>query len=332
MRVLIVLPGAIGDVVRALPLLGRLRRQAPGLEIGWSVEPLSAPVLAGHPWLDRMHVFERRRGARGLLAHVRELRTVGYDVSLDLGRSAKSALIALGTGAPRRIGFARADAREGAWLAATERLPAQPVERPKLEQFLAFGDALGVPGCPVAFGLAATEQAHGEVAPLLAGLPDPLLAVSLGSSCPSRRWLPDRTALLLDRLAAHGSLGVALLGTAADAAFARAVTAATTVTVADLTGRTTLAGLIAVLERSRAVLGPDSGTLHLAAALGRPVVSLWGATSPLRSAPYGSERRVIAGRSPCAPCFLKTCPIGRVCMQSIDADDVQAAVVEALAA
>src|SRR5262249_21912837 len=123
MRVLIVLPGALGDVVRALPLLGRIRRAHPAATIGWVVEPLSAPLLASHAWRARAHGSGRSGGAAGLVAVAREVRTQRYDVALDLGRSAKSALLAAASGAGRRIGFARADAREGAWLLATERLP-----------------------------------------------------------------------------------------------------------------------------------------------------------------------------------------------------------------
>lgn len=332
MRVLIVLPGAIGDVVRALPLLGRIRRQWPDAFVGWSVEPLSAPLLAGHPWLDRVHVFERRRGARGLLEHARDLRRTAYEISLDLGRSAKSALISLGAGAPRRLGFAPADSREGGWLASTERLTEQPVERSKLEQFLAFGDLLGAGPAPVEFGLVATAEERARTVTLLAGVAEDVLALPVGSSCPSRRWLPDRTAALVGAVAALTPLRPVLLGTAADAGFARAVASAAAAPVIDLTGKTSLRDLVAVFERSRVVVGPDSGALHVAAALGRPVISLWGATSPLRSAPHGSEALVAAGRAPCAPCFLSRCPIGRVCMQTIEVDDVRVLVEQALAA
>jgi len=332
MRVLIVLPGALGDVIRGLPLLGRLRRAQPSATLGWVVEPLSAPLLEGHPWLDRVHRFERRRAAAGFLAVVREVRGAGYDVTLDLGRSAKSALLALGSGARRRIGFARADAREGAWLAATERLAPQGVERSKLEQFLAFGEHLGAADGAVEFGLAPgpgdAESARG----LLGAAGGPFVAACVGSSCPSRRWWPDRTAAVLDALHARAGTTGVLLGAAGDAAFGAAVAAHARSPVRDLTGRTTLRELLAVLAHARLAFGPDSGALHLAAALGVRVVSLWGATSALRSAPFASERFVVAGRAPCSPCFLTRCPIGRVCMQTIDVAEVVGVAGEALAA
>jgi ADP-heptose:LPS heptosyltransferase len=328
MRALIVLPGALGDVIRALPLAGRLRRAR--AYVGWAVEPPSAPLLAGHPWLDAVHVFDRPRGVRALGPLVRELRAGGYEAALDLGRSAKSAFLARASGARLRVGFARADGREGGWLLANRRLPVQGPERPKLAQFLAFGDALGLPPAPVEFGLAPTAAEAADARRLLAGLGDPLVAACVGSSCPSRRWFSDRTAAVLRALTARGASAV-LVGGAADTDFGRTVTRAAGEGVRDLVGRTSLRQLVAVLARARVVFGPDSGALHLAAALGKPVVSLWGATSPARSTPFGSEGLALAGEAPCAPCFLRTCPIGRVCMRAIEADAVVSRTQAAIA-
>jgi lipopolysaccharide heptosyltransferase II len=333
MRILIVLHGALGDVIRALPLLARLRRGAPEARIGWAVEPPSAPLLAGHPWLDEVLVFDRPRGLAALRPFLARVRAARWDVALDLGRSLKSALVARASGAPVRLGFARADGREGGWLLATRRLPAQGSGRSKLEQFLAFGDALGLPPAPVEFGLSASAAEAADAARLTADLDGPVVAACVGSSCPSRRWFPAPTAAVLRALrAAHGTSAV-LLGTAADAGFAAATLAAAGgVPVRDLTGQTTLRQLLALLDRAAVAFGPDSGALHLAAALGTPVVSLWGATSAVRSAPFGNEGRVLQGAAPCAPCFLSRCPIGRVCMQSIAAAAVAERVGEVLAA
>ena len=94
--------------------------------------------------------------------------------------------------------------------------------------------------------------------------------------------------------------------------------------VTNLAGRTSLRDVIGVLSRATVAVGPDSGPMHIAAAVGTPVVSLWGATSPARSVPVGGEDFVIQGVAPCVPCYRKECPIGRLCMQSITA----AAVLE----
>jgi ADP-heptose:LPS heptosyltransferase len=330
-RLLIVLPGALGDVIRALPLLGRIRRARPDAHLAWAVEPPSAPLLVGHPWLDEVLVFERPRGWRTLVPWLRRLRRGGFDVALDLGRSVKSAAFVRATGARERLGFDREDGREGGWLLATRTLPPQGTGRSKLEQFLAFGDALGLPPAPVEFGLAPTAEERAEAARLTEGLPRPLVVACLGSSCPSRRWFPDATAAVLETLRTRHGAGAVLLGTPADAEFAAAVRAAGAAAARDLVGRTSLRQLLALLGEARLAFGPDSGALHLAAAVGTPTVSLWGATSPVRSTPYGSEALALVGASPCAPCFLKACPIGRVCMRAIAPAAVLAAAAKALA-
>jgi lipopolysaccharide heptosyltransferase II len=332
MRLLIVLPGAIGDVVRALPLLGRIRAGRPDAWIAWMVEPPSAPLLHGHPWLDQVIVFRRQGGLGAVRPLVREVRAGGFDVALDLGRGIKSAAVAWISGARERLAFAGADARESGWRLATRHLPPQGIARPKLEQFLAFGDLLRVPPVPVAFGLAPTADEERRATELVAGLPEPVLAACIGSSCPSRRWFPERTAAALDALTERGGGSAMLLGTADDAAQAAAIVAATRAPVRDLVGRTSLRGLLAVLARSALAFGPDSGALHLAAAVGTPVVSLWGATSAARSAPFGSQRFVVEGEAPCRPCFLTGCPIGRVCMRAITPEIVVERAREALAA
>jgi ADP-heptose:LPS heptosyltransferase len=322
MRLLIVLPGAIGDVVRALPLLGRLRRAWPDAHLVWAVEPPSAPIVEGHPWLDRVVVFQRQRGARAFPSFLRAVRAERCEVALDLGRSAKSALVARASGARERLGFAAADGREGGWLLATRRLPPQGPERPKLAQFLAFGDLLGVPPAPVAFGLTPSPREEREALAFTGDLGKRLVAACIGSSCSSRRWFPEPTAAVLRALRVRHRTGGALLGGRGDVAFAIETMRTAPRGVRDLVGRTTLRQLLAILARSAVVFGPDSGALHLAAAMGRPVVSLWGATSPLRSTPWGGETLALRGDAPCAPCFLKDCPIERVCMRAIDVEAV----------
>ena len=332
MRVLIVLPGALGDVVRGLPLLARLRRGWPAARIGWAVESPSAPLLEGHAWLDVLHVLERRAGVRQVLEFTRAVRRERYDLALDLGRGLKSAGILRASGAPRRLGLARADGREGSWLMATERLPPQGVETPKLLQFLAFAERLELPPAPVEFGLTPALEDRRVADVLLEGLAPPIVVASLGSSCSSRRWWAEPTAMVLDALARRRGASAVLTGTAADAPFAAAVTGAMRVPVRNLVARTSLRELAAVLARADVVFGPDSGALHVAAALGVPVVSLWGATSAARSTPWGQERGVVQGRASCAPCFLRDCPIGRVCMRTIDGALVREHVEAALGA
>ncbi len=321
-RILIVLFGAIGDVTRALPLLTRLRRAHPKAYIAWAVEPLAAPLLDGHPALDERIVFERAAGILGFVGLLRMLRARHFELVLDLGRLLKTGLAAAATGAGRRIGFHRRNSREGNWLLQTEVIPPLSHYSSKLMQYQSFCEHLGLPAAPVEFGLRPANAAQARVEALLAGVPRPFVAFGLGSSCPSRRWFSERTAAVANTLWNRHRLATVLLGTAADRRFADDVDGALTGPRGNLVGRTDLGELVAVLAASALAITPDSGMMHIAAALGRPVVSVWGATSAARSAPWGSEGSCVIGRAGCAPCYLRECPLGRVCMQTVDVDAV----------
>lgn len=315
-RVLIILLGAIGDVVRALPLLQRLRAAWPAADITWGVEPPAAPIVAGHPALNRHMVFARSEGISGFRRFLRELHALRPDVTLDLQRLLKSGLASWASRAPVRIGFNYRNSREGNWLFNNRSIP--PVERftSKLGHYLLFADALGAAQVPVTFGLGATEEERARAAELARPAGDRYAAMFLGSTWASRQWFADAAAEVCRGLRARGITPI-LIGVPSDAAFAAEVEALSDGAVLNLTGKTSLRDVIALAARATVAIGPDSGPMHIAAAVGTPIISLWGATSPKRSAPYGSEHLLIQGEAPCTPCYNKECPIGRVCMQSI---------------
>src|SRR5580704_18306517 len=104
-RVLIVLNGAIGDVVRALPLLGRIRRGFPNAHLAWAVEPKSAPILTAHPWLDEIILYDRRNAPWSFFPFLKRIYDGHFDLAIDLQRHLKSGLIGLVSRAPDRLGF-----------------------------------------------------------------------------------------------------------------------------------------------------------------------------------------------------------------------------------
>ena len=130
-RVLIVRLGAIGDVTNALVVANALRDAHPGCFIGWAVHPLSAPLVEGHPSIDRAHVWPRGTGVAGFRALRREIVAEGYDVAIDLQRLQKSSLVARLSGAPRVLGFDRARAKELSWIWTRERIETGPRREPQ---------------------------------------------------------------------------------------------------------------------------------------------------------------------------------------------------------
>lgn len=319
-RILIVLLGAIGDVTLALPLLTRLRHGYPRARITWAVEPAAAPLLQQHPALDEILLFDRPRGVAAFGRLLRQVRALRPELTLDLQRHLKSGIISRASGAPVRLGFHRRNGREANWLFNTHSLRPMPHFSPKLRQFLRFGDWLGIEEIPVSFGLRLDAGEERRVEELLEGVPSPFVVGFVGASWESKGWFAEPTAVVIEALASRG-VSVVLVGGEADEAFAGAVLrraqARTQVPVRNLAGRVTLRDLIGIFRRAAAAFGPDTGPMHIAAAAGTRVVSLWGATDPARSAPWDNEDGVIAGSAPCSPCYLRRCPIGRLCMESI---------------
>lgn len=334
-RILIVLNGAIGDVVRALPLLGRIRRGFPNAHVAWAIEPKSAPILEHHPWVDEMILYDRRRAPWSFVPFLKRVRDGHFDLAVDLQRHLKSGIIGMVSGASDRLGFSQENTKELNHLFSTRRIEPQPEMRLKLFQYQAFGDALGLPPAPIEFGLMATEIEQTRACELLKDAPRPLLGVILGSSWPSRIYFPKSIAAVLrgvcDRSSTNGhgpALFPVLLGGTDETELAEEVMRELggCLEALNLSGKTSLRDLIAIFSECEAAFGPDSGPMHIAAAVGCPVVSLWGSTSPKRSAPWGFEDLAIAGNIPCHPCYLRECPVGRECMHRI----TPLSVIEAL--
>jgi ADP-heptose:LPS heptosyltransferase len=326
-RVLIILLGAIGDVVRALPLLGRMRRAWPQAYIAWAIEPKSKPIIEGHPWLDQLIVYDRSHAPWSFLQFLRQIRAGRFDLVVDLQRHLKSGIVGVVSGAPDRLGFAAANAKEFNHRFTTRQIDPQPNMRLKLSQYQAFADALGLPPAPIEFGLTLPHEEETRARAALGAAPRPLVGVILGSSWPSRIYFPESVAAVVRDLAqpADGSRALfpVLIGAPEEMAIGDAVVRNLQGTeVLNLVGRTQLRDLIGIFRECAVAFGPDSGAMHIAAAVGCSVVSLWGATAPQRSAPWGFADLAIHGEIRCHPCYLRDCPIGRECMRRIAPIDV----------
>lgn len=331
-RVLAVRLGAIGDVVNALAFATALKDASPSSYLGWVVHPLAEPLVRGHPCVERVHVWRRGGGAGEFLRLVRELRGERYEVAVDLQRLAKSALLARLSGAARVLGHDRARTKELAWLWTNERLAPGEGGVHMVEQYLAFARHLGARATVPRFAFARDEAAEKRAAELLAELGGAPVLVNVGASKPANRWAPERFGALAAALARDG-FSVCLTGGPDDRAAAeRACAAAGNATVRDLVGQTSLRELVALSARARLFVGCDTGPMHLAAALGVPVVALFGPADPARTGPFGAGHVIVRVPPPCAPCGRKTCNQPRhACMEDLDVERVLAAVRARLA-
>lgn len=329
-RVLIVRLGAVGDVLRVLPAARRLRAALPGLRLDWIVEPLSAPLLEGHPDLDDVILFRRRdlrpdparpagfrRAWRELSAR---LRSAAYSVAIDFQGSFKSGLVTRVSGAPRRVGFRPGETRELSFLFTNEWVTLSAPRLNRVDRNLELCAALGVCGGPEEARLPEHPEEAADAARILASLA-PTGARLIVSPGTSRRqaykaWPAKHYAAMARQLAPAGVRPIIVWGPGEEP-LARAVVEASA-GAAILAPPTRLRGLAAILRRSDLFVGADTGPMHLAWVAGCRVVALFGPTDARLNAPRGDGHVVL-----CAPGGN---------MAELEARTVAAAVLAALAA
>lgn len=329
-KILIVLHGSIGDVTRALPLANLIRRGYPRATLAWAVEPPAFPLVECHPSVDEVILFDRSRWWKSLGPFLRKIRSERFDLVLDLQRHLKSGLISWWSGASSRLGFHWLDTKEFNWLFNNQYIPATGNGISKLSHYLKFAEFLGLEPHPIEWGFCLTSQEEAKVEKKLEGVGSRFAVFFLGGSWESKRWFPAQTAKCAAVIQKRYGLEIVFLGGKEDARFAQEVEGVRLLRMTNWVGQTSLREAMGILSRARVAIGPDTGLMHLSAAVGTPVVSLWGATSPVRTGPYGYQDLVVQGKAACAPCYLRSCPIGRICMRSIDIDEVTAKVGKAL--
>jgi len=345
-RILLIKPSSLGDVIHALPVLAGLRRAYPQAHIAWLLGSTFAPLLAKHPLLDEVIPFDRRHYGRMLqsarsfadfVRFVADLRRRRFDLVVDLQGLLRSGFLTWSTGASRRVGFAHA--RELAWLFYNERCRCRDggSDTHAVELNLRLARALKLPVDPPQFPLALSDQelaaARSHIVEAAGKPVERFVAVIPGTRWESKHWPPEYLGQLLQRMHAAGMPPAVLLGAPDDRAFAERVLAACASPVVNLVGRTSLRELAAAIAQSELVVCHDSGPMHIAAALDKPLVAVFGPTNPVRTGPYSPRARVVSVPLSCAPCYERECPLKHHnCMRQLPVEQVFAEVRETLAA
>lgn len=307
-RILIVKPSALGDVVHALPILNLLRLRWPKAHIAWLVMPAFAGLLEGHPQLDRVIPFERRQLAKAwkdpgrlgeLFRLTRDLREARFDLVIDLQGLLRSGWLTSRTRAPVRVGFA--NAREGAPLFYTHRVPVRSKEVHAIERYLSVAEALGCGRQPVRFIFPTDDTDRAAVAEMLGGI-DRYAVLLPGTNWATKRWPVEHFAETARKVRERMGLGIVVAGGADVTGLAARIPFD-----ANLAAGTSIRQLVALLERAELVIANDSGPMHIAAALGRPLVTLFGPTNPIRTGPYNRPDTVARVDIPCSPCYSRRC-------------------------
>jgi len=302
-------------VVHALPVLAKLRDKFPGARISWLVAEGLAPLVESNGRLDAVYRFRRRAGglfgtARANVALAATLRAAGFDCVVDLQGLLRSALFAWATRAPMRVGLS--DAREGSRGFYTHVVKINGAVH-AVDRYLRVGEVLGFDGEEAHFGLEMPQWAHRAVERVLEGdgpaLPRPYIALSPGARWSTKIWPAENfieTARLL-RERFGGTVFPVGAASQAGAAGAR-ITRELGGGVVNCVGRTSIEELVALFGRMDMLITPDTGLLHVADALGLPLVAIFGPTDPEKTGPYVQRGRVLTSKAcPQAPCFRREC-------------------------
>lgn len=337
MKILILKPSSLGDVVQALPVLRMLKRHWPASEVHWWIDSALNPLLEADRDLSGTILFHRRRWVAPrywpeVIRSVRHIRRLAFDWVIDLQALARSGLLAwLARG---RVTVGLDDWREGASALYDVRVPRPSPHTHAVDWYL---EVLRVLGTPVNWDIewlparpaaaAAVEQkwpADGHL----------WLTLQPGARWPTKCWPVEHYVNLAGRLAAAlPQARLAVLGGRADAELGRQISQGAPGRCLDLTGQTTLPEMVEWLRRSELLICNDSGPMHVAAALGKPVVAMFGPTDPRRTGPYGQLDRVLQLKLPCVPCLRKQCGQAKrlECLRAISPEQVLGAVLQRLA-
>jgi heptosyltransferase I len=333
-RIALIKPSALGDVVHSLPVLAALRQRYPKAHIAWVVNRAYEPLLRGHPDLDETIPFDRNALRAGLrltiltyLRFLSHLRNRRFDLVIDLQGLLRTGVMTLASGAARRVGLA--SAREGAAWAYTDciRLPEEDTHA--VDRYWRVAEALGVTIKKIRFRLPLAPAALQWALRQLSDLPRPWLMLGVGARWLTKRW-PTQHFAALTRQAQQRFGGTAIfVGSLDESALARQTAAALAGPVCDLTGKTTLPRLAAVLSMADVMIANDTGPLHLAVALGRPVVAPFLCTRTRLTGPYGRPGSAVETGVYCAGSLLKKC--GRLeCMSELTPPRLWPALEEVL--
>lgn len=345
MRVLVIKPSSLGDVVSGLAVVPRLRRLLPGCRLEWLVNGEYAELVKA-AGVDEVIVFDRQswRTWRGVLAGARNVwevsrrvRRARYDIVIDLQGLLRSAWFTWVSGGERRIGFA--DAREGAWLAYKERVKVARREMHAVDCCVAALRGLGDEGGQAWWewpGLPPVEAGVREKTGLT---PQGYFVLVPGSRRVEKRWPVVSWGALAARLWHAYELPVVIIGNDKERALAAEIAAvashhgAAPGKIYLLAGALSLVEVLGLSRMSKLVIGGDTGPLHAAVAAGGRVVALMGPTDPERHGPYGQRDHVVTAAAECAPCHggRRECRGAARCMEDISVDAVMNKVQEVLA-
>lgn len=336
-RILVRATNWVGDAVMSLPALEALRARFPRAEIVLVSKPWVSELYWHHPAVNRQIIYKphsEHRGLHGFWRFAQELKAERFDAAILFQNAFHAAWMAWLARIPVRIGYAR-DGRSFLLHEAVEP-PVPAAYGHQVSYYLQLLFRAGVIDKPQPvreIRLYMTDpELHWAVRKLDAlGLNGPRFLIGLNPGAAfgaAKRWMPERFASLADRLMGALNADVLIFGSPEERPLAEEIARAMDHTPTVVAGETSMRQLLALMAQCRLIVTNDSGPMHLAAALGVPLVAIFGSTDERATGPAGARQRIVSRRVECRPCGLRECPIDFRCMRTISVEEVFKATLE----
>jgi len=334
MKILVVKPSSLGDVIHSLPFLNALKKTFPDCRIDWVISRNLKGILEDNPFVNQLISIDKDSWKNPLklidtlsefLSLRKKLKSSSYDVVVDLQGLLRSGLITFFSNSPLKVGFSTS--REGSRLAYNKIVTVNGTVH-AVDRYLKAAESIGARTDSIEFPLHINERVRDKTERLLQGK-DKYVLIAPSSRWKTKNWPIDNFISLINKV----SLPCVITGSKNDFAIGQKISDSSSGNTVNLCGKTDLKNLIALIEGASAVVTNDSGPMHIAKAMNVPIVALFGPTDPEKTGPYGwkgnNTIRVITADVPCRPCFKRKCT-DPLCMQDISVDTVYGALKELL--
>ena len=310
-KILIIKLGSIGDVIHTLPVLEAIKKQHPTACVSWLVEPKSLNIIKNNPMLDEIILFKRNYS--NVLNTIQTIRKKNFDYVIDLQGTYKSQMFCLFSGSPCRIGFNKT--KEFFPLAYNIKIPLPTMDRHAVDRNLDLLENIGIQRPKtINFPIEFPKEKKWDF--------KNYCVISASAGKPANRWDADNFSELASKISKELQLDVVFIGSLADKDLnTNIIKKSKQQRIHDFSGLLSLKETCLLLKGSKFLICGDTGPMHMAVAVGCPVIALFGSSSPQRTGPYNGNNIVIQKTTPCAPCYKKTCK-QMTCLKNITIDEV----------
>lgn len=324
-KLLIIKPSSLGDIIHSLPFLNAIKEAYPRCEVHWVVAKSFEVVLAKHPMITKLWVIDKDswrlpfgifRAFRDLLRLRKEFKKEHFEVAVDLQGLLRSAVVCYITQASRKVGFSTS--REFSSIFYSELVQVDMNTHAVLRN-MQVAKHLGIDCMQVRFPL--PEYPQSQFVKEVLEQYSPFVVLVPGARKPANQWMPERFAEVAKRL----PIPSLIIGSKADLSIAESIESLSQGKAVSICAQTSLADLFGIIKSATCVISNDTGPLHIAVALDKPVVAIFGPANPIRTGPFSSNAIVLKSTLACAPCYKRHCD-KRTCLKEITVQDVTHAV------